>query len=816
MLTNKITGFSADLLNTVRGILGEAKKCPADCECEKCEAEEDDMEEGYMPTADEPTDANKKTADKVRAMMAKEKKPVKEEAKEDLPFEGPYRKTGDRKDEYGNKVKNVAKYLAKKAMKANEEVEDIEEKRGLWDNIHAKRKRIKAGSGEKMRKPGSEGAPTAADLKASQTEELEHTNCGTPECCGQCDTVEQIDEATAKIVAHLQKRYGDNIRKSHVRSAASDFGVDASKLAKAVRTKLGKTSLAEDEQIDEVSKATLGRYINKAKDSIDTASYRQGHKEAHGSSSKPLEKKLTKRHKGISTAVNKLTKEDAEQIEEAVHRFGSEKSKFDSGHRAKLMNPDGKLSYLSQKSYKTAEHAKEAAKFYHSVAHLPMRAIDNRMSQYNKDYDAKHKMTEDAEQIDELSKGTMGRYINKAATKMGSQGVTAGLKIAADEKSSKNFKDMGKREKGIKLAVNKLTKEEQDFVDALNADIEQIDELSKDAMLKYLSANKKDDTKARETGDYDKMTKRMRGTDMAVRKYTAKPGSKYVRVPATEEVELDEGEEKGGGYDGMPKGLQDRAPRGRARNAMGRAIAKKERNLTRARMDRAAEMKKEEVEQIDEISKGTAMKALQHASSDPDDVRGYTLQNKIGKKWPEMKGHAADASYTAGYGRSGRNIFQDRDNLADRAKTSYRMTKDGKANKQDLKARFRKEEVELDEARGRPRKAGAKDFTIHPKTKEKLMHNNPADMKRIERLQKNGVLEKPKVEAGQHIMNQLQKAKTSMLGGSKINFTHGDSKEVSGPHAAKILTKYAGMKPNEKEDFQKFVGHSHENLMKHV
>ena len=36
---------------------------------------------------------------------------------------------------------------------------------GLWDNIHAKRKRIKAGSGEKMRKPGSKGAPTAANFK---------------------------------------------------------------------------------------------------------------------------------------------------------------------------------------------------------------------------------------------------------------------------------------------------------------------------------------------------------------------------------------------------------------------------------------------------------------------------------------------------------------------------------------------------------------------------------------------------------------------------------------------------------------------------
>jgi hypothetical protein len=524
MLTKKIADFSADLLDTVRGVLGEAKKCPADCECEKCEAE-DEVEEGYVPTADEPTDANKKTAQKIRDMMAKEKKPVKEGTKENLPFEGPYRKAGEeRKDEYGNKVKNVAKHLAKKAMKANED--------------------------------------------------LEHTNCGTPECCGQCDTPEQIDE-TAKIVAHLQKRYGDNIRKSHVRSAASDFGVDASKLAKAVRTKLGKNMLGEEEQIDEISKGTLGRYINKAKDSIDTASYRQGHKEAHGSSSKPLEKKLTKRHKGISTAVNKLTKEDAEQIDEI-----SSKTLFSYGKKAR----------------KEAEKRDE-----------PMHRARGRLLASKKTNPARggYKLTkvaatfgEESEQIDELSKGTMGRYINKAATKMGSQGVTAGLKIAADEKSSKNFKDMGKREKGIKLAVNKLTKEEQDFIDSLNND-----------------------------------------------------------------------------------------------------------------------------------------------------------------------------------------MF---------------------------------EEVEITEARGRPRKAGAKDFTIHPKTKEKLMHNNPEHMKKIEALQKNKVLEKPKIEAGQHIMNQLQKAKTSMLGGSTIHFTHGDSKHVSGTHAAKLLSKYAGMKPNEKEDFQKKIGHSHEQLMKHV
>ena len=38
-------------------------------------------------------------------------------------------------------------------------------KPGLYANIHAKRKRIAAGSGEKMRNAGSKGAPTAKQFK---------------------------------------------------------------------------------------------------------------------------------------------------------------------------------------------------------------------------------------------------------------------------------------------------------------------------------------------------------------------------------------------------------------------------------------------------------------------------------------------------------------------------------------------------------------------------------------------------------------------------------------------------------------------------
>jgi hypothetical protein len=41
-------------------------------------------------------------------------------------------------------------------------------KKGLWYNIHMKQQRIAAGSGEKMRKVGSEGAPTDSAIKKTK------------------------------------------------------------------------------------------------------------------------------------------------------------------------------------------------------------------------------------------------------------------------------------------------------------------------------------------------------------------------------------------------------------------------------------------------------------------------------------------------------------------------------------------------------------------------------------------------------------------------------------------------------------------------
>ena len=69
-------------------------------------------------------------------------------------------------------LKGAVKAHGKQAKVIEEHIDEMEspmKKRGLWDNIHAKRKRIKAGSGEKMRSKGDKGAPSAKDLKDSQT-----------------------------------------------------------------------------------------------------------------------------------------------------------------------------------------------------------------------------------------------------------------------------------------------------------------------------------------------------------------------------------------------------------------------------------------------------------------------------------------------------------------------------------------------------------------------------------------------------------------------------------------------------------------------
>ena len=332
---------------------------------------------------------------------------------------------------------------------------------------------------------------------------------------------------------------------------------------------------------------------------------------------------------------------------------------------------------------------------------------------------------EEVEQVDELSKATMGRYINKAAERMSTQGVTAGLKIAADEKSKKNFDNIKKREKGIKTAVDKLTKEEIEMIEAKMAGV----------------------ACGSMEGD-----KHMCATKVFHKEWNEGTPIKTMHADPDEngliewyDVMFDHGIERV-----MTEDME---------------ILQQESHMHSKR-----KMKMEDVDQVDESVAAAAKHLIKRYG---DNVR---------------KSHVRSAANDLGVGY---------------VALSHHVRKKLGVNR-------------LEEARGRPKKAAAKDFTIHPVTKEKLMHNNPEHMKKIEKLQKHGVLEKPKTEAGQHIINQLRKASTSMQGGATVHFTHGESKHVTAAHAGKALDKYAGMKPSEKEDFQKKISHSHEEMMKHI
>jgi hypothetical protein len=310
---------------------------------------------------------------------------------EKMPFEGPYRKVGERKDKYGNTVKNVPKFLAKKAMnkQKNEEIDpDLEAelkatrvtKKSMEDSKKTRERASgmkeeadysEKGDAERIRKRQEGWQKTFDAEKAMQKKaaaikhaneflkrynkeevdeettyskdavekELNKSNVkpknrklyhaimkGSSGYKAQKEEVESIDElSTATLKSYRTKARADAYDADDVddnrrfRKRAAGSNTAGKKLVKRDENLRAE----EVEQVDEISKATMGRYINKAKDSIDMTSYRSGIKDGTAISSStpyksnnPLEKKLTKRHKGIETAVKKLTKEEIEGLEE--------------------------------------------------------------------------------------------------------------------------------------------------------------------------------------------------------------------------------------------------------------------------------------------------------------------------------------------------------------------------------------------------------------------------------------------------------------------------------------------------------------------
>ena len=247
--------------------------------------------------------------------------------------------------------------LLRKKKKVAEEVEELDEVAAEIDSI---RKTLQSRM-NRIYTPNHPEKKDSARLR-SKLQRLKKKQAAMKE---EAEQIDELDTATLKSYRTKARAQGNAIV-DKMKMGGGDWSKDQ-KDTKTLRKRAAGANMSgkqlvkrgeslkteEVEQVDEISKATMGRYINKAKDSIDLTSYRQGHRDSKGfPTSKPMERKLSKRHGGIELAVKKLTKEDAEQIDElskntlatyaikAKNQMGRDEAR--AGYQRGIRHMDGK------------------------------------------------------------------------------------------------------------------------------------------------------------------------------------------------------------------------------------------------------------------------------------------------------------------------------------------------------------------------------------------------------------------------------------------------------------------------------------------
>lgn len=297
--------------------------------------------------------------------------------------------------------------------------------------------------------------------------------------------------------------------------------------------KTGKKLTKESvEQIDELSKDTIVRYTRKAKDDLESNAEDRGHfsrgdSEHEKNKYRYFRKQQRKRSKGLDRAITRLAKEDVvdrfiqnyipEDRQELTveDRFNEKIADYSSSYQSllsglfasldeenqkfmvELLDDESNINELidfaltNEEVEQIDELSKDTLRSYAVKAnrrgHMAARMSNNGTKKDMSDYANKRRIgvekainkltNEEVEQIDELSKKTLGSYITKAHSSANSvvKRMSKLEKFAKDigsnprktmegGKNGRTYKDMDRevrnRDKGIHTATKKLTKEE--------------------------------------------------------------------------------------------------------------------------------------------------------------------------------------------------------------------------------------------------------------------------------------------------------------------------------------------------------------------
>jgi hypothetical protein len=320
----------------------------------------------------------------------------------------------------------------KKKEKVKEEANLDEGKRGLWDNIHAKRKRIAAGSGERMRKPGSKGAPSNQDLKNSQEEVKEsfEYNFNALE-----EAVKSIDRGEYDYEGQMSRTQ----LQTTMRNCQDLIGM-----------------IKNDDNMPEwvQSKITLSQdYISTVRD------YLQSKEElGEGKVYDPFTKKM------VNTKPIKV------QAGGGATRNGVPVETGPSKYKEKLNKEEVQIDELSKGL--VARYANKVAKTTQANYDKSKDKFQFSSGRQDGMKNAVKRLTkEEAEQIDEISKSTLASYIKKSKDQAGLIAHDLGHRIGSSPDAGVTLKpsyvkDKGKyvqRSKGINRAAEKLAKEATEY-----------------------------------------------------------------------------------------------------------------------------------------------------------------------------------------------------------------------------------------------------------------------------------------------------------------------------------------------------------------
>jgi hypothetical protein len=280
----------------------------------------------------------------------------------------------------------------------------------------------------------------------------------------------------------------------------------------------------EAEQIDELKKSTLGSYVKKASKDLASRAFDHGEDEhrqyGYGDDDKEdervdrEEKKIETRQKGISRAATRLAKE--EKIDEAMFPGTKEyEKKYGQSPQQKLKKVGDTEKTAQGEMKKTAKgvmHTRRFTEMLDTYKQGGLKTIAEMLvkeepdnEQFTKEVEevkkkASEKKTpedearvakgkvdavkveEDVEELDELSKSTLGSYVKKASDSAAKKAAgstswafrsTAAknprVKAAAEKYSDEDEAKKQKRLAGVTKAVNRLSKEETEIA-VINAD----------------------------------------------------------------------------------------------------------------------------------------------------------------------------------------------------------------------------------------------------------------------------------------------------------------------------------------------------------